>query len=501
MEVKKLFTKGIDNNIKAVTGLSPQEVWKHFAVISSIPRGSKNESRVIQYIAELAVQQKLMSMRVGLDNLLVRIPPSVGYEEVPSICLQAHVDMVWEPKDHDFENIGIEFRVDGDYLKANGTTLGGDNGIGLAIMMAYMINKNLKHGPLELLFTVDEETGCNGAKRIEPNFILSRLLINLDSEERDSIYIGCAGGGYVTGISEIDYVKVDADGPDGVLTISIEGLLGGHSGGDIHEGRANAIKLLGEILSFLRKKKIEIYLTDISGGNSRNAIPSEAKASFLFYNSKSTELIESLEKIKDELKNRYKDVDPNISIDEEYIRRDSPVVAFSQEYTDFLLKAINTVPHGVIRMDSHHKSLVETSNNLATINIVDDNKVEVVAMYRSSDKEMLETVGQDISKILGKYIFKVNLEKVLSAWQPNYKSYFLDDISDVYKRVNHHNPTILITHGGLEPAIFAGTIPDMDMVSIGPTIKNVHTTEEVVDIKSVELFFKFLTTFLEEYSL
>jgi len=475
----------------SILDLEPKIVWKHFDEIRKIPRCSKHEEKIREYIVNFAKQHGLEYQVDKAGNVVVRKPASSGMENKPMVVLQAHMDMVCEKNkdvDHDFSKDPIKVKIEGEWVTAEGTTLGADDGIGVATALAILEDKNLKHPPIEALFTVDEETGLTGAFALEKDFLKGRTMINLDSEEFGIIYVGCAGGGDSTIKLAVKKEKV----PDGmkVMHVFVKGLKGGHSGCDIHEQRGNAIKILARIL-WKVKKEMEMRIIDISGGDKHNAIPREAEA---------TVAVENAERFKEIVNNEAKDileeikpVDPDMKVEISEAKGEEGLDKKSSYKVIDLLYAL---PHGVLAMSYDIPDLVETSTNLAKVRLEGD-KVTVVMSSRSSSKTELQATRDRIRAIAELAGAEVEEGSTYPGWKPNLDSKILKIAKEVFKEMFGKEPEIKAIHAGLETGVIGEKFPGMDMISIGPDVRNPHTPDEKVHIGSVEKFYRYVAKILE----
>jgi len=476
----------------SILDLEPKIVWKHFDEIRKIPRCSKHEEKIREYIVNFAKQHGLEYQVDKAGNVVVRKPASSGMENKPMVVLQAHMDMVCEKNkdvDHDFSKDPIKVKIEGEWVTAEGTTLGADDGIGVATALAILEDKNLKHPPIEALFTVDEETGLTGAFALEKDFLKGRTMINLDSEEFGIIYVGCAGGGDSTIKLAVKKEKV----PDGmkVMHVFVKGLKGGHSGCDIHEQRGNAIKILARIL-WKVKKEMEMRIIDISGGDKHNAIPREAEA---------TVAVENAERFKEIVNSEAKDileeikpVDPDMKVE---ISEAKGEEGLDKESSYKVIDLLYALPHGVLAMSYDIPDLVETSTNLAKVRLEGD-KVTVVMSSRSSSKTELQATRDRIRAIAELAGAEVEEGSTYPGWKPNLDSKILKIAKEVFKEMFGKEPEIKAIHAGLETGVIGEKFPGMDMISIGPDVRNPHTPDEKVHIGSVEKFYRYVAKILEK---
>ncbi len=477
-----------------LTSLKPEKLWKHFSQILAIPHGSGNEKALAAHIINLARSWGLEARQDKVGNVVVRKPASPGKEKSPGVVLQAHLDMVCEKNSdvsHDFLKDPIQAYVDGDWVKARGTTLGADNGIGLAACLAVLEDRNLTHGPLECLFTVDEETGLTGAFKLGKDMLTGKLLLNLDSEDEGTFTIGCAGGGD----SEISLkLERKKKKPGQVLLVKITGLRGGHSGLDINLGRGNALKLLARVLA-AASEKFKLELISFCGGSKRNAIPREAWALVGFDRNIRRALIGFLQKQFEVIKAEYRVTEPELACDlRNSIDSGFPLTGEAQNR---LLGLILALPHGVMAMHPQIAGLVETSSNLAIVN-TEPREARIICNTRSSVYSALEAVRLAIRACCLLAGAKVNQPQSYPAWTPNLESKLLQKMVDIYRNLFQKEPEVKAVHAGLECGIIGEKYAGMDMISFGPTIKYPHSPDEKVNLESVEKFWQFLLEALEK---
>ncbi len=480
----------------SLSGLQPKELWKHFEKILSIPHGSGNEEQLAEYLLSFAKSKDLKAEKDENGNVVVRVPASAGHEKAPTVVLQGHMDMVCEKNsdvDHDFLKDSIKVAFDGDWLTAQGTTLGADNGIGLAAALAVTEEEGIVHGPLEILATVDEEVGLTGAGKLKAGFLKGTMMLNLDSEELGAVYIGCAGGGDST--TRFPVTMIDAPAGTKAYNLKVTGLRGGHSGIDIHEQRGNAIKIAARLLSKAVRTQ-PCHLAGVNGGNKRNAIPREAVAQLMVLETAvedlSTLLSDETARIREELGGREKDLAVTLEPSDEVFGR---VMDGKSQGT--LIKLLLAIPHGVETMSYDIERLVETSNNLATSSTGGD-EVVIGTSTRSSIASALQAL-RDRIRAVGELAGAVVEEGTpYPGWKPNLDSKVLSIVKEVHKREFGAEPELKAIHAGLECGIIGEKFPGMDMVSIGPWIEHPHSPEERVNVPSVESFWKLLTAVLAE---
>ncbi len=473
-----------------VSELSPQSLWQHFDQLLTIPRGSKEETAARAYVLDIAAGLDLVAIETNGGNVLVRKPATSGCESAPSVVLQAHLDMVQEKNSgtpHDFALDPIRPVRDGSWLVAEGTTLGADNGIGVAAMLALMADGEMVHGPLEFLFTVDEETGLTGAKELPTDVLESRLLINLDSEEDGVITIGCAGGGDTR--IHVPLQSGDVAGGAG-LEVIVRGLKGGHSGVDIHLQRGNAIRILSRAL-LAAFEDAEIRISHMGGGNARNAIPREARARLWLPDASSAESCHAaLSREFEAIASEIRVPDPGLETVVESV--DTHALAWTASSTATVLGLLVSLPHGVMRMSDDLPGLVETSTNLAVVSEEDDGRLFVLINSRSSVATALVALRRRLGAIAMAVGATVEQADGYPAWQPDIDSSLLSIMRDIYTDQIGIAPTVGAMHAGLECGIIGEKYPAMDMVSFGPLIEFPHSPDERVNIDTVEPFFTVL---------
>lgn len=480
--------------------LYPSLVWKYFEEILAIPRPSKKEEKIIAYLEAFAQNNKLAYKIDQAGNVLITKPATQGYENTKTIVLQSHVDMVCEKNSSSTHNFGTDPIIpiiEGDWLKAKETTLGADNGIGVATQLAILASQDISHGPIECLFTVDEETGLTGAFALKPNFFTGKILINLDSEDEGEIFIGCAGGKDT--VATLKFEPKKAPGKQVALKISISGLRGGHSGDDIHKGYANAVKLLTRIL-FLLDQKYGYRLAFIDGGNLRNAIAREANAIIYITHEKVVKIKDEIINFEKTVKQEYKHTESNLKIDiEELDKTNSPKTIIDKRTQPKIIQSLYACPHGVIAWSHDMPGLVETSTNLASIKI-NKNKIEITTSQRSSVESAKTDIVNMVESVFLLAGANVKHSNGYPGWKPNPHSPILEISKNVYYRLFNQDPKIKAIHAGLECGLFLEKYPELDMISIGPTMRGVHSPDEKLHIPSVEKFWKFLTEILKQLS-
>lgn len=473
--------------------LEPKEIWSQFKKICDIPHPSGKEERIGKFLQEFGKSHGFQTESDEVGNVLIRKKAVKGRENAPSVVLQAHMDMVCEKNAgtaHDFDNDPIKTIVEGDWLKAEGTTLGADDGIGVAAMLAILSSDTIQHGPIECLFTVDEERGLTGAQHVKSNWIQSNKLINLDSEEDGRFCIGCAGG--IDTVAYFDIQRVAAPKNAFFLKIYVKGLQGGHSGDDINKGRGNAIKILSRFL-WQESKKIPLYLCDIEGGNLHNAIPREANATICIdWNQKETIRID-LNHFIQTMEEEYP-TEKALTIDLE--STESADTVYEQEGSTRLINALYACPHGVIEMSKELENLPETSTNLASIKNK-EGKIVVATSQRSSVNSKKHDIKDRVEAVFSLAGAKVTHSDGYPGWKPNLNSDIKKLVAESYEKLFGEKPHVGAIHAGLECGLIIEKYPNMDMISIGPTIIGNHSPAERCEIPTVQKHWKHLVYILE----
>lgn len=477
----------------SISHLDPQALWTHFTAINAIPRPSKREGKIVDYMVGYGNRLGLSTQKDKIGNVLIRKPASPGYQDRPVVVLQAHLDMVHQKNEHtdfDFEVEGISMFLEGDWVKAKGTTLGADNGLGVAAIMAVLESKIIRHPPLEALFTVDEETGMSGAKALSPSWLQGKILLNLDTEEDDELGVGCAGGIDVTGIGRY---SPEQSGSESIgLRIGISGLKGGHSGMDIHLGLANANKVLVRLV-WAAYQKFPVALSSMIGGSLRNAIPREASA-ILAVSSTAVSDIEAF--LVNECKllvSEFESVDPEISLVVEACP--CPDLVLKDFDLATLLHSLYAVPNGVAYMSASFPGQTETSNNLATVKVA-SGEIRIGCLTRSSVEPRKRDLVQMLASVFTLAGYRTETGGDYSGWQPNPQSQILMLAKARYEALFGSSPRILAGHGGLECGIIGAHYPGMDMISLGPTILGAHSPDERASVSSAQKFWRQLTDLL-----
>ena len=474
--------------------LQPQGLWSNFYDLTQIPRPSGQKEEVSAFLANYGRSLGLETIVDEIGNVIIRKPASPSYENHPGVILQGHMDMVPQKNNDtvfDFAKDPIEAYIDGEWVTAKGTTLGADNGIGVAAAMAILADKNVVHPPLEVLVTVDEETGMYGAFALEGGLLQGKTLLNLDSEAEGELYVGCAGG--VDTTAKFAYTPVEVEEGDVAVKVSVTGCKGGHSGCDIHLQRANANKLL---FRFLKEAvaNYEARLASVEGGSLRNAIPREASAIITIPAEGLDEVMDLVAEFEDLFVAEYDGVEDNIRFMAEQV--ECPATELPEDVQDFLIHAITACPHGVYRVIPEMPDVVETSNNLAMLK-TEDNCVTVYCLTRSSVESRKEELQEIIHSVFAMAGAEVEFSGSYPGWKPNLKSHILEVMKQTYQENYGVEPRVIIIHAGLECGIIGRNYPGMDMISFGPTIKYPHSPDERVNIATVAKFYDYLLATLK----
>jgi len=475
--------------------IEPGILWNYFHSLTRIPRPSKKEQQIVSFIEKFGKENNLETIVDKIGNVIIRKAATKGMENRKGVILQTHLDMVPQKnneKKHDFEKDPIQTIIDGDWVKADGTTLGADNGIGVAATMAVLASKDLRHGPLEALFTIDEETGMTGVFGLKKGLLKGDILLNLDSEDDHELCVGCAGGKDVA--ASLKYKEEKAPARMTAYTITAKGLKGGHSGVDIALGRANSNKLMFRFL-MQAESDFGIRLAEATGGNLRNAIPRESSAILMVSSAKSGSFERFVKKYEKMYRDEFSDTEPDLSFLCRKCEMPSKVMAKTDQYK--IIRAVYACPNGVQRMSQAVKGLVETSNNMAIVKCL-KGKFEVHNLCRSSVDTSKESTTWRIAAVFHLIGAKIMMSGGYPGWKPNMDSPILSTMKGIYKKMFGQDPEIKAVHAGLECAIIGGTYPDLDMISFGPTIKYPHSPDEKVNIPSVKKFYDFLCKTLDE---
>jgi dipeptidase D len=465
--------------------LKPAKVFYYFNEITKIPRPSKREEKMSLWLEETGKRLGLPTKRDKVGNVLISKPATPGKENVTPVVLQAHMDMVCEKnndKVFDFDKDAIETYIDGEWLKAKGTTLGADDGIGVALALAVLDDKELQHGPIEALFTIDEETGLTGAAAVEAGFMQGKMLLNLDSEDEGQFFIGCAGGQDTVAKVPTDYEPVDADCE--FFKIEVKGLQGGHSGDDINRGRGCAIKILNRIL-WNATEQCKIGLARIDGGNLRNAIAREAWADIVVAFDHEEEFKKMVDCFARNIRFEFRTTEPSLQI--ELLPIDQPACLIDRQTQYNLLNALFACAHGVLAMSREIENFVETSTNLASVKM-DDRQIHIATSQRSSVESAKHAAAQKIEATFRMIGAHVSHGDGYPGWTPNPDSRVLQVGVDTYRRLYGREPIVRAIHAGLECGLIGEKYPNMDMISYGPTLRGVHAPGEKIEVKTVEMF-------------
>jgi dipeptidase D len=476
-----------------IRNLEPKVLWNKFADLNAVPRPSKKEEKVIAFMMDFGQKLGLATLKDEVGNVIIKKPATAGMENRKTIVMQSHLDMVHQKNNDtqfDFDTQGIEMYVDGDWVRAKGTTLGADNGLGVATIMAILESNDIAHPAIEALFTIDEETGMTGAMGLKGGLLEGQILLNLDTEEDDEIDIGCAGGVDVTAIAEYDEEPTPEDSV--AYTITVKGLQGGHSGMDIHKGLGNANKIMNRLL-FDGFDDFGLQVASINGGSLRNAIPRESVAKVVIASVYDEAFEFDMQSIINEIKAEFKTTEPNLQIVIEK-SEDKPAKVMPSMAQYFMVRALYTAHNGVYRMSADLADLVETSNNIAKVTI-GDGKLSVQCLTRSS----VESAKFDLANALRSAFELMGCEVTGSypGWTPNPKSEILDVLTDLYEKQNNSKPQVVACHAGLECGILGTNYPEMDMISFGPTIKGAHSPDERASISSTQKYWKFVLEILK----
>jgi dipeptidase D len=478
-----------------INQLTPRNIWANFEAICNVPRPSKKEEKIIAFLENFASINKLNLKKDGVGNVLISKAATAGFENRKKVVLQSHLDMVCEKNSniiHDFENDPIKPYVDGEWVRAKGTTLGADCGIGIAAQLSILTDQTIKHGPLECLFTVDEETGLTGAFALKPGFFSGEILINLDSEDEGELFIGCAGG--IDTVAKLNYRHHETPAGFFPFEISVSGLLGGHSGDDINKGRANAIKLLVRFL-WEAYHKYGIKLSKIDGGNLRNAIPREASAVFIVHNGYKENLVADFNVFVNDAKFEIMITEPSAKIT--LSSSDSPKFVIDDKNTEKLLNILYACPHGVYSMSYRMPGLVETSTNLASVKMKEKEIIEVTTSQRSDQESGKKDIFSMVEAVFQLGGISVTRGEGYPGWTPNPESPILKITAKTYFDLFGVKPVIRSIHAGLECGLFLKKYPGLDMVSFGPTLQGVHSPDERINIETVNKFWTLLVKVLE----
>lgn len=469
--------------------LEPKSLWSAFADLNAVPRASKKEAAVSKFVADRGRKLNLPTKVDSLGNVLICKPGTAGYENHPTVVLQSHIDMVWQKNadtDFDFDTQGIQMFVDGDWVKAKGTTLGADNGIGVATIFSVLESTTLKHPPLECIFTIDEETGMTGAKELDSTWLKGRVLLNLDTEEDNVLTIGCAGGADVTAKATYAPEKVGAG--MSAFKLQVRGLTGGHSGVDIHLGRANANKVMNRVL-YLASKRFGLRLAQLEGGSLRNAIPRESVASVLLPTTQAAGFTDWLKTEKQTIQKENSVTDPNLQVEYQPLA-ELPADVLPAKVQQVLLSVVDGTLSGIHRMSPSISGLVQTSNNLARV-VVQAGQITVMCLARSSVDSERDALSQSLTSVLEQLGGSVETSGEYPGWRPEPKSKIVQLMSLLYAEMFKEPAHVAACHAGLECGIIGDKFPGMEMISFGPNIYGAHSPDERVQISSVQKFYKY----------
>jgi dipeptidase D len=474
--------------------LQPQLVWNYFEEICKYPRPSKKEEKIAEYVFSVGKKLGLQTEKDKFGNILIRKPATAGKENLKTVVLQSHIDMVCEKNrdvEHDFDNDPIEPYIDGDWVKAKGTTLGADNGIGAATALAVLESKDIEHGPIEALFTLDEETGLTGASSLKKGWLKADILINMDSEELGTLFIGCAGGKNTAAKFKAKMEKALKNYSS--FELKVDGLKGGHSGLEIHVGRGNAVKIVNRLIWEYSQDYI-IRLASINGGNKHNAIPREAFAVVGVPKKDEKKLKKFVKKYNETVKAEFAAVEPDLSVSIE--KHEMPAKFMDEKTQRKLVNALYAVPHGVIKMSKDIQGLVETSTNLAVVETSGKN-VNIVTSQRSSVASENEDIVNMVTTVFMLAGAEISYGDGYPGWKPDVNSDILKVFKSTFTRMYGKEPEVTAIHAGLECGIIKEKYPEMDMISFGPTMFGVHSPDEKLQISTVPEFWKQLTNSLK----
>jgi len=480
---------------KILDALQPAEVWRHFEDICQIPRPSKKEDQIIAFLIEFGKRNNLETKRDEIGNVLIKKPATPGKENLKTVVLQSHMDMVCEKNnetEHNFDTDAIVPWIDNGWVKAKGTTLGADDGIGMAAEMALLTSNDIEHGPIECLFTVDEETGLSGAFALQPGFFDGKILLNLDSEDEGELFIGCAGG--IDTLATMEYQKEEIPVGHFAIRIDVKGLLGGHSGDEINKGRGNSNKILNRFLWQINKK-YDIRLSDFNGGNLRNAIPREAFAVITIPNEFKENVRVDLNIYAAEMEQVWDINEPKLKITLESV--DKPDFVIDRQTSNNLFDALYACPHGVFTMSSKMPGMVETSTNLASVKFTENENILITTSQRSDVDSEKYNIAQMVGSALTMGGAKIEHTDGYPGWAPNPNSEILTVAAESYEKLFEVKPIVRSIHAGLECGLFLEKYPEMDMISFGPTLRDVHSPDERINIETVDKFWKHLVDILQ----
>jgi dipeptidase D len=476
---------------EAIRNLSPKPLWNKFADLNAVPRPSKKETRVIQFMKDFGTSLGFETVEDEVGNVIIKKPASQGMEDRKAIVMQSHLDMVHQKNGDtvfDFDTQGIEMYVDGDWVRANGTTLGADNGLGVATIMAILDSDTIAHPAIEALFTIDEETGMTGAIGLKEGLLQGEILLNLDTEEDDEIGVGCAGGVDVTATGSYEVVSAPAGQ---AYTITLKGLQGGHSGMDIIKGFGNANKMMNRLLA--ANKEIA-HIASLVGGSLRNAIPRESLVTVVVKTEDISEFVAQMEKIQFALVEEYRLLEPDLTIETEKVATPATVMASKDQIA--FVNVVYAAYNGVFRMSPAIEGLVETSNNIAKIS-VQNGALKIECLTRSSVDSSKNNMAATLTAVFELAGYTVDCSGHYPGWAPNMDSPILKVLEELYIAMNGEKPNVAACHAGLECGILGQNYPAMDMISFGPTIKGAHSPDERASISSAQKYWKFVLEILK----
>ncbi len=477
-----------------IRNLEPKIIWNHFADLNDIPRPSKKEEQVIEFMMNFGKELHLETLTDSVGNVIIKKPATKNFENRKTIVLQSHLDMVHQKNSStifDFENEGINMFIEEDWVTADGTTLGADNGMGVAAIMAVLSSKEIEHPSIEALFTIDEETGMTGAMGLQPGLLKGEILLNLDTEEDDEIGMGCAGGVDITATRKYSE-ELSPNNTEG-FSITVKGLNGGHSGMDIHKGLGNANKIMNRLL-FEGFTKFGLRISEINGGSLRNAIPRESKAIVSIDSDSMEFFLKEIQQLISHIKNEFLTVEPNLIIEIQKVTTPEKVMEVGVQ--ENFIKAIYTSLNGVYRMSPTISGLVETSNNIARVT-VKEGLIKINCLTRSSSDSNKQDLTNSLKSAFELAGFGIEVSGEYPGWQPNIHSKILEVVSNIYEELHGEKARVAACHAGLECGILGQNYPTMDMVSFGPTILGAHSPDEKVSISSTQKFWNFLQEILK----
>ena len=481
-----------------IRNLEPKVLWNKFADLNAVPRPSKKEKRVIAFMKDFGNNLGLETIEDKVGNVIIRKPATAGHEDKKMVVMQSHLDMVHQKNNDttfDFDTQGIDMYVDGDWVRARGTTLGADNGLGVATIMAILESNTIEHPAIEALFTIDEETGMTGAMGLEGGILKGDILLNLDTEEDDEIGVGCAGGIDITATRS--YIEQQIEEEMLGYEVTVKGLQGGHSGMDIIKGLGNANKIMNRVL-YTTYINFDIAIASIDGGSLRNAIPRESTAVIAVDKSHAGAFEVNVIEIVNAIKTEYATLEPALEIEITQVKLPSQVM--QQDAQEQLLKAIYAAHNGVYRMSPAIADLVETSNNVARV-IVKDGNIKIGCLTRSSVDSSKDDLANTLTSVFELAGFEVELSGDYPGWAPNMDSPILKVLEQKYIEINNEKPHVAACHAGLECGILGKNYPEIDMISFGPTIKGAHSPDERASISSAQKYWDFVIAILKDIPL